>query len=306
MNEQLLQSFNDYLKFERLTSAHTRTAYLNDLNQLAVFIYSHFQVDSFLSADLKPRHLRAWVFSLEKLEQSSIKRKVSAVRSFFRYLRARGFRSDQVGADLAVRLCKRRIPITCSLSSVSRMYERANGQKYSFAQLRDQLLIDLLFGCGLRRIEASTLTVENVDLNRKLIEVLGKGNKQRQVPLPVEVFNRILLYLKIREAECKCHSRILLLTDSGMPVYPQFIYRRIKYLSSGIGDSPATHPHALRHAYASTLIDEGAELSAVSELLGHSSAQTTQIYVHNSLERLKKLYSEAHPRNTTINRCNDS
>ena len=297
-NEQLLLAFDHYLGYERRASHHTRVAYRSDLQQLAIFLFRSSQIEDFSSHAVTSTCLRAWVYSLDDFERCSIKRKVSAVRSFFRFVQQRGYRHDNPAAGLSIRIGSYALPKSCSGALVAHMYYRACEIELDILRLRDLVLLDLLYGCGLRRSEASTLVLENVDLSRRTLQVLGKGNKIRQVPIPIEAFERMVSYLTARSRESQIDHSSLLVTDRGLPVYPHFIYRRVQFLSAGFVDSPPTHPHALRHAYASNLIDGGAELGAVSQLLGHSSAQTTQVYVHNSLQRLRNLYVKSHPRNS--------
>jgi integrase/recombinase XerC len=298
INVQLLLAFDHYLGYERRASNHTRKAYKSDLLQLSIFLFHSFQIDHFTSHAVTPKSLRAWVYSLDDFERRSIKRKVSALRSFFRFLHQRSFRQDNPAAELSIRIGSHTLPNNCSGALLAHMYNRACETELEVYRLRDLVLLDLLYGCGLRRSEASTLVIENVDLNRRVLQVLGKGNKIRQVPIPLEAFERIVSYLTVRSRESQIDHSSFLVTDRGLPAYPQFIYRRIQFLSTGFIESPPTHPHALRHAYASNLIDGGAELGAVSKLLGHTSSKTTQVYVHNSLQRLRNLYMKSHPRNS--------
>lgn len=250
----------------------------------------------FLNPAVKPETLRAWIFTLRDAERRTIKRKTSSARTFFRFLNQRGWRDDNPASDLGVRLSGRTLPRNCAESTVEKMYQRAAAESDSFVKSRDFCILDLLYGCGLRRSEAAGLKLEDLDLQRRAFTVLGKRNKQRLAPFAEIIGQRLETYLKLRAERAEDGVQALLITDRGKAIYDHLIYRRVAFLSSGLGDAPSTHPHALRHSYASQMIDAGADLNSVKELLGHESALTTQIYVHNSFERLRKLYQNAHPR----------
>jgi len=293
-DELMLQKFADYLQYERKASELTRNAYVTDLNQLFDFLHKEFpDIDTTYSV-CQPAHLRSWLFSLQDLSRRSLQRKSAAIRSFFRFVQNNNHRNDNPAADLEIRNASHRLPKHSDPKALQVMYQSAENVADEWERVRLICLLDLLVGCGLRRAEVKDLQRGDLDLKQRILKTKGKGGKCRQVPLPEAVAERMSHYLIVRQGKFPDSEPALLLTDKGQALYPKWINRAIKSLSSSAESSQ--NPHALRHAYASMLVENGADLHSVKELLGHASARTTQVYIHNSFERLRKLYSDAHPR----------
>ena len=166
-----------------------------------------------------------------------------------------------------------------------------------FQGRRDRLILELLYATGMRRAELMNFTIPQIDFSQQIFNIVGKGKKQRQVPVPYSLLNLIKEYLALRKENFpKQTTDILLLTDKGEPVYAKFIYLKVKHYLSMVTSMQKRSPHVLRHTFATHLINAGAQLNAIKELLGHSNLAATQIYTHNSIERLKEVYEKTHPK----------
>lgn len=292
----MIDSFLKYIEFEKRYSSHTVTSYNNDLEQFKVFLTS---LDASLNLELVSyHHIRSWIIALveDKISPTSINRKMATLRSFYKFL----LKSNRINKDPSVQLkalrTPKRLPQFAQEVEIQRLFELADFDD-SFSGVRDQLLMELLYATGIRRAELMGLKIEAVNIEKRQIKVVGKRNKERVIPLHIEVVKLIQKYLKLREVEFMGGDNdYLLLTDKGQPLYETFVYRKVKKY---LGDSTSLEkksPHILRHSFATHLLNNGADLNAVKELLGHSSLAATQVYTHNSLDKLKKVFENAHPK----------
>ncbi|MDZ4748464.1 MAG: tyrosine-type recombinase/integrase [Saprospiraceae bacterium] len=297
MNQaELLTGFRDYLQYERRYSAHTYEGYLSDIGQFSTFLLLQYGEE-----DLKKvshQHIRSWVVTLlnQKNQTVSIRRKLSSMTHLFKWMRRKTWISHNPLQKVHLPKIPERLPKAIPEKTLQSLWfslcERNDDFKYT--KLRDQAIIALLYGSGLRRSELINLSWDDVDASRGILRITGKGRKYRQVPVSKDVV-KLLEQLKEMGAEHGIIARHVILTDSGKPCYPKFVYNRVVEILGTVTTADKKSPHVLRHSMATHLMDHGAELNAVKEILGHSSLAATQVYTHNSIARIKEVYQQAHP-----------
>ncbi|MEJ6792280.1 MAG: tyrosine-type recombinase/integrase [Lacinutrix sp.] len=291
-----IKAFTDYLELERNYSKLTVKAYNKDLSAFQAFLEDHFQ-DSSLS-EVNYAQIRNWIVQLvnAKIANRSINRKVSALNSYYKFLLKIGeIQVNPLAKHKALKTSKK-IQVPFSEKEISTALDELHYQD-NFKGIRDKLIIELFYSTGIRRIELVNLRLADIDIGNKILKVLGKRNKERFVPLLSSVLQTLGLYLKKRnELDEIKNNEILFLTDKGVKIYETLVYRIINEYFSLASNKVKKSPHILRHSFATHLLNQGADLNAVKELLGHSSLAATQVYTHNSIAELKKVYSKAHPR----------
>ncbi len=290
----MIKSFLRYLQFERRYSQHTITAYAADLEQFSVFLtQQNISIENVSYA-----HIRLWVINLveDGINPSSINRKMASLRSFYKFLRKRGKINHDPSQRLQALKTPKRLPEFVQEKDITSLFDNQEFDD-DFFGLRDKLILELLYGTGMRRAELLGLDDSSVNLHQGQVKVLGKRNKERVIPVNKAVIELITDYIRKRNDHFSTSkTESLLVTDKGDPCYPMLIYRTVtKYLGKVVSLEKKS-PHVLRHTYATHLLNNGADLNAVKDLLGHSSLAATQIYTHNSLEKLKKVFQQAHPK----------
>lgn len=291
MNLDLVNFFLEHLQVERRLSKHTLTSYSTDLIQFCTFIEEGLsQTKSILT--LNAKDIRLWIVDLSNqgIENRSINRKLAALRTFFKYLQRTGkIESNPMISIKAVKIGKS-LPQFIREPEIEKINFNENGE--NFESLREELIYSLLYGTGMRLSELIHLKVSQIDVFQKQIKVLGKRNKERIIPAPTFLFELIEKYLQ----HCPFESEFLLVTNQGKPLYPMMVQRMIKKLLGKVSTLEKLSPHVLRHTYATHLLNKGADLNAIKELLGHANLAATQVYTHNSLEKMKEIYQQAHPK----------
>ena len=293
----MLSAFSEYLSAERHYSERTQLAYVRDLKAFDQFLKTlkHPGIES-EPETVTANQIRAWVFQQSRagIGFRSLRRKLSSVRSYFRFLRIRkGLKQNPVKGVLLPKTPKK-----LAAFIPEQELETVLNQEISsdWISIRNQLILELLYGCGLRRAEVLALSEKDIDWNRKVLKIRGKGNKERISPFGEVVEDVLKRYLEaIKEAGFQAGS-VLLITEKGEPAYPKLIERVVKQKLASLAGKHPVHPHVLRHSYATHLLNHGAELSAIRELLGHSSLAATQVYLHNSIVTLQKIHKQAHPK----------
>ena len=286
----MLKSFLNYLTYERKYSRHTVAAYETDLNQLINF--QQEQGQEVTLEELVYGDLRAWIISLmnEGLKEKSINRKLASVNAFYRFLQRKEFRSDNPADKLKSLKTPKILPQFVKKGEVQKLLTAASEVEIP---IRDRVILELLYGTGMRSAELVGLQWSSVDFRKRQLKVLGKRNKERFIPLP----ERLIHLLKEWKAySTSLVSEFVICTDSGEQAYPMLIYRTVKQYLSLNTSVQKQSPHVLRHTYATHLLDNGADLNAIKELLGHASLASTQVYTHNSIDRLRQVFDKAHPR----------
>lgn len=291
-----IDQFLDYLKLERNYSEFTIAAYSNDLRQFQEYLALE-EVPSIKEVNYSI--IRGWIaFLLEDgVSSRSVNRKMSSIKAFFKFLRIVGeLEKDPTVLHKSLKTDKK-LEVPFSKSEVLKLLE-VDIEASDFTAMRNQLIIELLYVTGMRRMELIGLKISDVNLYNNIIKIEGKGSKQRLVPLLSHVAQRVEMYISMRAAFANHKVDELLITDHGAKLYPNFVYRVIKSYFSKVSLKVKASPHILRHSFATHLLDSGADLIAVKELLGHASLASTQVYTHMSVEALKGVYGKAHPRST--------
>lgn len=289
----MITAFLDYLRYEKRVSEHTLTAYEGDLEQFSKYLL--FQYECSTPETAEAPMLRSWVVSLmeEELSPTSVNRKMATLRSYYGFLRRRQLIAQDPARNLNSLKTKRKLPAFVEEKSMELMFEEVEFSD-DFSGLRDRLIMELLYGTGMRLSELLDLKTDNVDVGSRLIRVFGKRSKERLIPITTSLSRLLMQYMEVRvPAE---GTELLILTDSCKPAYAVFIQRTVKKYLSAVTTLSQKSPHVLRHTYATHLLNRGADLNAIKELLGHASLAATQIYTHNSIEKLKKTHQQAHPK----------
>ena len=295
--ENLKNKFNDYLLLEKNYSLHTVTAYSNDIVFFETFLSKEFEDDNLVRVNYN--QIRSWIVSLsdDGISNSSINRKIASLKSFYKFLlKTKQIDSSPLLKHKALKYPKK-IQIPFSEKELDLVLNQITYPE-EFEGIRDKLIIDLFYTTGIRRTELINLKMNNVDLSNGTIKVLGKRNKERIIPILPIVENQIKLYLTERTRlqsiiDFDCFFLLL----KGVKLNDSFVYRLINYYFSGVSEKVKKSPHILRHTFATHLLNNGADINSIKELLGHSSLASTQVYAHNSLAEIQKVYKNAHPRN---------
>ena len=289
----MIELFLDHLRYEKRVSAHTLTAYGNDLNQFAKYLL--FQYECATPETANAPMLRSWVVSLveEGLNAASVNRKMATLRSYYKFLRRRQLIAQDPARNLLSLKTKRKLPAFVEEKAMGMLFDEVEFTD-DFAGLRDRVIMELLYGTGMRLSELLELGVNDVDAEQRLVRVFGKRAKERLIPVTTSLAQLLTQYLTVRAPEES--TDCLILTDANKPAYPVFIQRTVKRYLSAVTTLPQKSPHVLRHTYATHLLNRGADLNAIKELLGHANLAATQIYTHNSIEKLKKTHQQAHPK----------
>ncbi len=290
------KSFLQYLQYEKRFSPHTITAYQTDLQQFLHFIDEDCGLTSV--SEVGHSHIRSWMVHLLSQGRSArtANRKLSTLKSYFRFLVRRENLSVDPTAKVSAPKVGKRLPGSLKKSELEQLFRHLEfGEGYPGA--RDRMLIELLYATGMRRAEAIGLEVKDIDFHNLQIRVAGKGGKERLLPVSHSLAVSLRAYLTERgRAFPDGAPALIFLTDKGKPMYPKLAYNIVRKYLSAVTSNEQRGPHALRHSFATHLSENGAELNAIKALLGHSSLASTQVYTHNSIERLKQVYRQAHPK----------
>jgi integrase/recombinase XerC len=292
----MVEQFLHYIEFEKRYSAHTIKAYDNDLKSFFEFVARRFRVSDFRNVDYKM--LRSWITKLMDNDVSarSVQRKLSAVKLFYRYqLREGNITSNPTTRVIIPKMSKRLTPFIPK-SYMDDLFDDNNFPD-KFSGFRDKKMMEMLYATGMRRMELVRLKETDVDMSNQTIKVMGKGNKMRHIPIPSGLVKHINEYRFVKNKEFGLNDTdAFFVTDKGKAIYEEFVYRKVHHYLSQQSKVEKCSPHVMRHTFATHLLDEGADINAVKELLGHSGLTATQIYTHNTIENLKKIYKQAHPR----------
>ena len=290
---EYIQEFIRYLKFERRYSIHTQKAYEIDLSQFNDYLFSEYECTLLEAKDLM---VRSWMMFLIEgsCTKRSLNRKISSLRQFYKY----ALRNDMLGADPTLRVVSlksdKKIPSFISNSEMSFLLERIDFPK-SYEGKRDKAILQMFYNTGMRLSELIAIKIDDVNFSQKYVKVFGKRAKERIIPLLDSHLIDLKAYIDLRISKFK-GSGNLFLTSSGEILYPKLVYRMVNAYLSKVTGVKQKSPHVLRHAFATHMLNDGADLNAVKDILGHASLTSTQIYTHNTAEQLKKVYKQAHPR----------
>ncbi|WP_333600945.1 tyrosine-type recombinase/integrase [Flavobacterium sp.] len=295
--ENFKNKFQDYLLLEKNYSQHTVTAYSHDIAFFESFLSSQFDDNNLISVNYN--QIRAWIVSLsdDGISNTSINRKISSLKSFYKFL----LKTKQIEASPLLKhkalKAPKKLQIPFSEKELDLVLNQLNYSE-DYEGVRDKLIIDLFYTTGIRRAELVNLKIHNVDLSNLTMKVLGKRNKERIIPILPIIAEELKKYLSERaRLQSVTDSAYFFLLSNGVKLNDSFVYRLINYYFSNVSEKVKKSPHILRHTFATHLLNNGADINSVKELLGHSSLASTQVYTHNSLAELKKVYANAHPRN---------
>ena len=290
----LLLDFLNYLKLEKRYSFNTVRAYKNDLCQLNSFLEDVYDCSL---KNVEYFMLRSWLAYMLKngIAPRSVNRKITCIKSFFKFL----FRESLVKSNPTLKLVSpktnKNIPTFIRQENIQKLLDDIVFEN-SYSGFRDKLILEIFYSTGIRLSELINIKISDVNLEIKMLKVLGKRNKERLIPLTKELIEKIDKYLKMRETIKIFDVKYLLLTNKGKKLYPSLVYRSVNYYLSLVTNIDKKSPHILRHSFATHMLNNGADLNSIKELLGHSNLSATQVYTHNSIDKLKKVYNQAHPR----------
>ncbi len=293
--QSYIQSFLDYLKFEKRYSKHTIISYQTDLLQF--FIYLESQFDAPDLQKITPMFVRSWLAELkgdEQLTAKSLNRKISTLKSFFKFQMKEGVVEQTPMTTIVTPKISKRLPVFIQEEHMDTLLKHVeftddwNGKT-------QKLVIKLLYATGMRLSEMINLKESQIDISYCQIKVLGKGNKERIIPLAKEMILEIKEYIKSKPQESVITDHVFI-SEKGKPLQPRAVYTFVKSSLGAVSTVKKRSPHILRHSFATHLMNHGADLNAVKELLGHSSLAATQVYTHNTIEKLKEVYNKAHPK----------
>jgi len=291
--QQAIDAFLQYLAQEKRMSPHTVTNYQRDLKQLTAFCQ---QLELPVWQSIKSSHIRQLISQLHRqgLASRSIQRLLSATRSFYRYLIREGLADNNPAQAVQAPKGEKRLPATLDVDQMSGLLDGT--QQNTMIGSRDRAMMELFYSSGLRLAELASLDLRDVDFGAELVHVLGKGNKQRIVPVGTQAIKALQNWLKTRDELDFLEQSALFITQQGNRLGVRSIQKRLSYWGKKQGISDKVHPHRLRHAFASHMLEASGDLRAVQELLGHADISTTQIYTHVDFQHLAKVYDDAHPR----------
>jgi integrase/recombinase XerC len=293
----MLDKFQHWLSYEKRYSSHTVKSYINDLGQFTTFINSNY---TGISLDqVKTTMIKSWIVSLmdNNFNPASVNRKLVSLNSFYKFLIKEEILDHNPAVGIKGLKKSKRIVKYLEEEEILNILDH-----YDFNEpdnnLRDKLILEMLYGTGIRLSELINLKTRNIDLKGMILKVLGKRNKERMIPINKSLELDIRNYLDYRNSiqSRSDNNELFFLTDKTEQLYPMYVYRVVKRYIDDIIQRTHVSPHVLRHSFATHLLNRGADINAIKELLGHSNLAATQIYTHNSVERLKTVYKQAHPR----------
>jgi len=291
---QYVDDFINYLKNEKRCSLHTQISYGTDLKQFVAFIAEKYNCS--LPDEVTHQMVRNWIVFLmdEGINSRSIARKIATLKTFFKYLLRQKIISSNPLDKVVTPKISKRLPIFVEENSINNLIDNYDFED-DFCGIRNKLVIEMFYFTGIRLSELVNLTKDMIDLNQLLIKVIGKRNKERIIPITKELSEKIKKYYSVCNDNGIGSCNYLFCTKQGNKLYPKAIYRIVHSFLSLI-EVDKKSPHVLRHTFATHMLNRGADLNAIKELLGHANLSATQIYTHNTFEKLSKIYKQAHPR----------
>ncbi len=294
MFDKHISQFFDYLQYEKKYSAHTLISYKNDIEQFLLFINPN--QDNFDISEVNYQQIRAWVSHLieSKIAAKSINRKLSSLKSFFKFLQRQEVISANPMSKITGPKVPKRLPVFVEESQMAALFDGSEFED-SFKGTTDKLLFEIFYQTGMRRSELANIKETDVDLHEGSIKVLGKRNKERIIPVSLQLSRNLDAYLQVKKV-LNISNPMLLVNEKGNSLSESYIYTTVKKYLSKVTTLQKKSPHVLRHTFATHLLNNGADINAVKDLLGHANLSATQIYTHNTIDKLKKSYKQAHPR----------
>lgn len=292
------QAFINYIKSEKRYSGHTLKSYNTDLNQFQIFLNEQFHVEN--PAGANHQMVRSWLVSMIEagISAKTINRKISTLKSFYKFLLKEGVTSTNPMLKVISPKQQKKLPEFVKESDLDKLLTEIPFED-SFEGYRNKLIILTFYLTGMRISELINMKTDDVSMSGKFIKILGKRNKERLVPLPDQLKNDLERYLPLRSSildNSGIENPFLFITKRGKQTYQKLVYRIINKYLSYVSTNAKKSPHTLRHSFATIMLNRGAELNSIKEILGHANLSATQVYTHNSIEKLKTIYKQAHPR----------
>jgi integrase/recombinase XerC len=295
-SQKYINSFLDYLKFQKRYAEHTIISYEHDL--ISFFDFLHFQFNEYEVKSIKPAYIRSWLADLKSNENSSktINRKISSLKTFFKYL----LRQEEIEVSPMTTIVSpkqsKRLPQFVDKRDTETLFAHVEFTD-DWTGKTEKIILSILYNTGIRQAELIGLKEDQIDYSNYAIKVLGKGSKERIIPVSIDLLEDIKNYIKAKSKVLETPDTVFLLVrENGKKLYPKWVYNMVKKYLSMVTTIDKRSPHILRHTFATHLSNNGADLNAIKELLGHSSLAATQIYTHNTIEKLKDIYKKAHPK----------
>jgi integrase/recombinase XerC len=293
----MLDSFLSYLQYERRSSNHTILSYKNDLIQFENFLLNNSSNLSIARYNL----IRAWIISLVEAGNNphTVNRKIASLRAYYKFLLRKEVITEDPTIKLRLLKAKKAIPHFIEEARIIDVLEdrEFDINASDFIRTRNRLIIELFYGTGIRLSELVNIKISNLSTYESVLKVIGKRNKERVIPINATLLPLIKEYLILKEKEyTNLTHDYLFITSKGEQVYPKLVYRVVKNRLNMVTNLEKRSPHVLRHTFATHLLDKGADLNAIKDLLGHTSLAATQVYTHNSLEKIKAIFTQAHPK----------
>lgn len=291
-----MELFFKYLQFEKRYSPHTLTSYRTDLRQFSEYLAQTCGIEDPAEAD--HTLIRSWIVTLlqKKLDARSVNRKIASIRAYYRFLLRQGVIVKNPTLKVVAPKVAKKLPSFVSQESFNQLLD-SFGFEDTYEGYRDKLILELLYGTGIRLAELIGITHPDLDLSARTLKVVGKGNKERIIPINDSLYGCLQTYLEKKKIQFPDnHPPHLLVTNRTLPLYPKFVYRVVTKYISLITTAEKKSPHVLRHSFATHLLNQGADLNAIKDLLGHANLAATQVYTHNSIEQLKSIFEKAHPK----------
>lgn len=290
--------FLKYLQFEKRFSANTIKSYKNDLDQFADFVVANLE-DNMELLRIDEKVVRAWIVSLmeKKFSSTSINRKISSLKTFYKFLLREGhIKSNPMDKVVSPKVAKKLPTFVEEKQLINLLDDYSFGD--DFTGIRNKTIIEMFYNTGIRLSELIGLNDNSLDFNNSSVKVLGKRNKERIIPLNPSFIKSLRKYIELRNSEftSKNEKNYLFVTDKGNKLYEKFVYRIVNRYLNLVTTIEKKSPHVLRHTFATHLLNRGADLNSIKELLGHANLAATQVYTHNTFEKLKSIYKQAHPR----------
>lgn len=294
------EKFIDYIRYEKRFSAHTITAYQHDLQQFADFLQFRYNQPDIIKATHEM--VRSWLVELlsGSITSRSVNRKLSVLKSYFRFCKKQGYINESPMAKVIAPKTSKFLPVFLEKEPLENLFKEIPFEP-GYTGMRDKLILMVFYSTGMRLSELCTLKISSVDFQAKTIKVTGKRNKERILPIGDYLLQNIKLYIDERSrlmenSDQKNKETSLFVTVKGKPVYQRMVYNIVHMYLSQVSTLEKLSPHILRHTFATHMLNDGADLNAIKEILGHSSLAATQVYTHNTIEKLKSIYNQAHPR----------
>ena len=291
-NITLIKNFLDYLTIEKRYSVHTTVSYRNDLNQFNLYLSESYSGIEFQKVEMI--HVRSYMVHLleSKLAKSTVARKVSSIKSLYKFMKKEQLISSSPIQLLETPKIDSRLPVFLKEEEVVNLFEEFKFED-SFSGKRDKMILYLFYQTGIRLSEL--ISIKDVDVRNGELKVLGKRNKERIIPLSNNIQPLIDQYLNLKD-ELGFKKKYFFVTDNGNKLYEKFVYRKVNYYLSMVSSKQKKSPHILRHTFATHMLNNGADLNSIKEILGHENLSATQVYTHNTFQKLKSIHKQSHPR----------